>query len=84
MSFWKDARKKLKEDKPKEEVVDLQAKLSKLELSDINYIHNLMVERTYRGKELEQATTTYLKIKFIKQSLEYQGEQNEQKETENS
>ena len=70
MSFWKDAKKKLQEEKPKEEVVDLQAKLSKLELSDINYIHDLMIERTYRGRELEQATTTYLKVKFIKTMLE--------------
>ena len=70
MSFWKDAKKKLQEEKPKEEVVDLQAKLSKLESSDINYIHDLMIERTYRGRELEQATTTYLKVKFIKTMLE--------------
>ena len=43
---------------------------------------DLMKERTYRGRELEQATTTYLKIKFIKAALE-QGEVNEQ-EVENS
>ena len=82
MSFWKDAKKKLQEEKPKEEVVDLQAKLSKLELSDINYIHDLMIERTYRGRELEQATTTYLKVKFIKTMLE--GGINVEKETEDS
>ena len=83
MGFWEKAKGTVVT-KNKEEVIDLQAKLSKLELSDIDYIYNLMAERTYRGKELEQATTTYLKIKFIKQSLEYQGEQNEQKETKNS
>jgi|TARA_R100000353_G_scaffold79880_2_gene60215 hypothetical protein len=82
MSFWKDAKKKLQEEKPKEEVVDLQAKLSKLELSDINYIHDLMIERTYRGRELEQATTTYLKVKFIKTMLE--GGINVEEETEDS
>ena len=82
MSFWKDAKEKLKEKQPKEEVVDLQAKLSKLELSDINYIHNLMTERTYRGRELEQATTTYLKVKFIKAMLE--GGNNVKEETEDS
>ena len=82
MSFWKDAKKKLQEEKPKEEVVDLQAKLSKLELSDINYIYNLMTERTYRGREIEQATTTYLKVKFIKAMLE--GGNNEQSETKDS
>ena len=82
MSFWKDAKKKLQEEKPKEEVVDLQAKLSKLELSDINYIHDLMIERTYRGRELEQATTTYLKVKFIKTMLE--GGINVEEETKDS
>ena len=82
MSFWKDAKKKLQEEKPKEEVVDLQAKLSKLELSDINYIHDLMIERTYRGRELEQATTTYLKVKFIKTMLE--GGIDVEEETEDS
>ena len=82
MGFWEKAKGTVVTER--KEVIDLQAKLSKLELSDIDYIYNLMAERTYRGKELEQATTTYLKIKFIKQSLEYQGEQNEQKETKNS
>ena len=82
MSFWDKAKLKL-ESKPKEEVVDLQQKLSKLELSDINYISDLMKERTYRGRELEQATTTYLKIKFIKATLE-QGESNEQEKVKDS
>jgi len=81
MGFWEKAKGAVVTEK-KEEVVDLQAKLSKLELSDINYINDLMIERTYRGRELEQATTTYLKIKFIKTMLE-QGEQSEE-ETENS
>ena len=69
MGFWEKAKGTVVTEK-KEEVVDLQAKLSKLELSDINYIHDLMIERTYRGRELEQATTTYLKVKFIKTLLE--------------
>tara|TARA_A100000171_G_scaffold46418_1_gene51241 strand:+ start:105 stop:350 length:246 start_codon:yes stop_codon:yes gene_type:complete len=81
MGFWEKAKGAVVTEK-KEEVVDLQAKLSKLELSDINYINDLMIERTYRGRELEQATTTYLKIKFIKTMLE-QGEQSEE-ETENN
>ena len=69
MGFWEKAKGTVVTEK-KEEVVDLQAKLSKLELVDINYIHDLMIERTYRGRELEQATTTYLKVKFIKTMLE--------------
>ena len=36
--FWSKAKKVMKKPEPKEEVIDLQAKLSKLELSDINYI----------------------------------------------
>lgn len=67
--FWEKAKKVMKKPKPQEEVIDLQAKLSKLDLSDINYIYDLMTERTYRGREIEQATTTYLKVKFIKQML---------------
>ena len=78
MSFWDKAKSKMKPSEVEEEVIDLQAKLSKLDLTDINYLHDLMINGNYRGRELEQATTTYLKIKFIKQSLE-QGENNEQK-----
>ena len=77
--FWSKAKKVMKKPKPKEEVIDLQAKLSKLELSDINYIFDLMTERTYRGREIEQATTTYLKVKFIKTMLESQEVQDESK-----
>ena len=81
MGFW-DKAKEVVKNEPQEEVVDLQAKLSKLELVDINYIHDLMIERTYRGRELEQATTTYLKIKFIKTMLE--GGIDVKEETDNS
>lgn len=84
MGFWDEAKNKTsKIVEPKEEVIDLQQKLSKLELSDINYIFELMTERTYRGREIEQATTTYLKIKFIKAMLE-QGEGNGEIEVKNS
>jgi len=81
MGFWESAKGKIAE--PKEEVINLQQKLSKLELSDISYIFELMQERTYRGREIEQATTTYLKIKFIKAMLE-QGKTDEQIEVKNS
>jgi len=70
MGFWESAKDKIIQPQAKEEVVDLQQKLSKLELSDISYIFELMQERTYRGREIEQATTTYLKVKFIKAMLE--------------
>ena len=84
MGFWDEAKNKAtKIVEPKEEVIDLQQKLSKLELSDINYIFELMTERTYRGREIEQATTTYLKIKFIKAMLE-QGDSNGKEEVKNS
>ena len=81
MGFWEDTKGKILP--PKEEVVDLQQKLSKLELPDINYIFELMTERTYRGREIEQATTTYLKVKFIKAMLE-QGDSNGKEEIKNS
>jgi len=77
MSFWDKAKSKMIPSEVEEEVVDLQDKLSKLDLTDINYLHDLMINGNYRGRELEQATTTYLKIKFIKATLE-QGEKNEQ------
>ena len=84
MGFWDEAKSKVsKPVKPKEEVINLQQKLSKLELSDVNYIFELMTERTYRGRETEQATTTYLKIKFIKAMLE-QGEGNGEIKIKNS
>jgi len=82
MSFWDKAKSKMIPSEVEEEVVDLQDKLSKLDLTDINYLHDLMINGNYRGRELEQATTTYLKIKFIKATLE-QGEKNEQ-EVKNS
>jgi len=84
MTFWEKAKGKLKPKEVEEEVIDLQQRLSKLDLTDINYLNDLMINGNYRGRELEQATTTYLKIKFIKQSLEYQGEQNDKKEVKDS
>tara|TARA_R100001463_G_scaffold126770_4_gene184615 strand:- start:1131 stop:1382 length:252 start_codon:yes stop_codon:yes gene_type:complete len=83
MSFWDDAKSKLKPAKANEEVVDLQQKLSKLELSDIGYIYDMMLNGNYRGREIEQATTTFLKVKFIKAMLE-QGDSNGQEEVKNS
>jgi len=83
MSFWDDAKSKLKPAKANEEVVDLQQKLSKLELSDISYIYDMMLNGNYRGREIEQATTTFLKVKFIKAMLE-QGDSNGQEEVKNS
>ena len=79
-NFWERAKEKIKPE-VEEEVIDLQQKLSKLDLTDVNYIYNMMINGNYRGRELEQATTTYLKIKFIKTNLEANSEQ---KETENS
>ena len=82
MGFWEKAKGAVVTEN-KEEVIDLQQKLSKLELPDIQYIFDLMRERTYRGRELEQATTTYLKVKFIKAFLE-QGEKNGKTEVKDS
>jgi len=83
MTFWDKAKGKLKPKEVEEEVIDLQERLSKLDLTDINYLNDLMINGNYRGRELEQATTTYLKIKFIKAMLE-QEDSNGKEETENS
>jgi|TARA_R100000479_G_scaffold19841_1_gene7487 hypothetical protein len=77
-NFWERAKEKIKPE-VEEEVIDLQQKLSKLDLTDVNYIYNMMINGNYRGRELEQATTTYLKIKFIKANLEANSEQEETK-----
>ena len=80
MSFWSGV-KRSQPSKKTEEVVDLQDKLSKLDLSDIDYIYKMMINGNFRGRELEQATTTYLKIKFIKANLEANNEQKEVKDS---
>ena len=51
--------------------------------NDINYIYDMMLNGNYRGREIEQATTTYLKVKFIKAMLE-QGDSNGKEEVESS
>lgn len=80
MSFWSSVKRNQPSEKT-EEVIDLQDKLSKLDLSDIDYLYKMMINGNFRGRELEQATTTYLKIKYIKANLEAN---NEQTETEDS
>ena len=80
MSFWSSVKRNQPSEKT-EEVIDLQDKLSKLDLSDIDYLYKMMINGNFRGRELEQATTTYLKIKYIKANLEAN---NEQAETEDS
>ena len=82
MSFWDKAEKLIKPKEEKEEVVNLQEKLSKLDLEDISYIYDMMINGNYRGRELEKATTTYLKVKFIKAALE--SEVKGEKETKNN
>ena len=82
MSFWDKAEKLIKPKEEKEEVVNLQEKLSKLDLEDISYIYDMMINGNYRGRELEKATTNYLKVKFIKAALE--SEVKVEKETKNN
>ncbi len=43
----------------------------------------MMLNGNYRGREIEQATTTFLKVKFIKAMLE-QGEGSGEIEIKNS
>ena len=80
MSFWSGVKRSKPSEKT-EEVIDLQDKLSKLDLSDIDYLYKMMINGNFRGRELEQATTTYLKIKFIKANLEANNEEKEVKDS---
>ena len=64
------AGEKSLEGEKEEVVIDLQKKLSKLEFSDVDFIYNLLLEKQYRGSEIERATTVLLKIRFIRNQLQ--------------
>ena len=70
MGFWGKAGEKSLEGEKEEVVFDLQKKLSKLEFSDVDFIYNLLLEKQYRGSEIERATTVLLKIRFIRNQLQ--------------
>ena len=61
-TFWDKA-------KQQEVVINLADKLSKLELKDIEFIYNLIMESEFKGGDLETATAVLLKVKFIRSGL---------------
>ena len=61
-TFWDKA-------KQQEDVINLADKLSKLELKDIEFIYNLIMESEFKGGDLETATAVLLKVKFIRSGL---------------
>ena len=61
-TFWDKAKKE-------EVVINLADKLSKLELKDIDFIYNLIMDSQFKGGDLETATAVLLKIKFIRSGL---------------
>ena len=61
-TFWDKA-------KQQEVVINLADKLSKLELKDIEFIYNLIMDSEFKGGDLETATAVLLKVKFIRSGL---------------
>lgn len=69
MGFWGKVGDVPAESNKNEIVIDLQKQLSKLEYADIDYLYTLLLEKQYRGREIERATTVLLKIRFIRNQL---------------
>lgn len=69
MGFWGKVGDVPAKSNKNEIVIDLQKQLSKLEYADIDYLYTLLLEKQYRGREIERATTVLLKIRFIRNQL---------------
>lgn len=70
MGFWKGIELDKKVDQPKNEVViDLQKQLSRLTYSDVEYLYRTLLDKQFRGREIEEATALLLKLRFIKNQL---------------
>jgi|TARA_R110000751_G_C13740099_1_gene477356 hypothetical protein len=78
MTFWQDVEAKLKIDRNKpdienEIVIDLQKQLSRLTYSDVEYLYTTLLDKQFRGREIEEATALLLKLRFIKNQLKEEG-----------
>ena len=78
MTFWQDVEAKLKIDRNKpdienEIVIDLQKQLSRLTYSDVEYLYQTLLDKQFRGREIEEATALLLKLRFIKNQLKEEG-----------
>ena len=70
MGFWEDAKLKKKvEPIDNEVVIDLQKQLSRLTFSDVEYLYPTLLEKQFRGREIEEATALLLKLRFIKNQI---------------
>ena len=73
MATWKEigtAQKMKTTMKVEEEVsINLAEKLLKLDLEDIEFIYHLIINSDFKGDEIEKATATLLKVRFIKANL---------------
>jgi len=80
MATWKDVSSsdKMKATmKVEEEVtVNLAEKLLKLDLEDIKFIYNLVINSDFKGDEIEKATATLLKVRFIMANLQEEAKVN--------
>jgi|TARA_R110000824_G_scaffold21134_2_gene79054 hypothetical protein len=70
MGFWEGYKEEKKvEPEDNEIVIDLQKQLSRLAYSDIEYLYQTLLDKQFRGREIEQATALLLKLRFIKNQL---------------
>jgi len=72
MGFWGDAKSKTEVEpveKVDEVVIDLQKQLSRLTFNDVEYLYKTLLDKQFRGREIEEATTLLLKLRFIKSQL---------------
>ena len=72
MGFWEGAKQKTAVEpveKVDEVVIDLQKQLSRLTFNDVEYLYKTLLDKQFRGREIEEATTLLLKLRFIKSQL---------------
>tara|TARA_R110002051_G_scaffold79135_2_gene142834 strand:+ start:604 stop:849 length:246 start_codon:yes stop_codon:yes gene_type:complete len=70
MGFWEGAKLNKKvESIDNEVVIDLQKQLSRLTFSDVEYLYKTLLEKQFRGREIEEATALLLKLRFIKNQI---------------
>jgi len=74
MVTWKDVsssdRMKATMKVEEEVTINLAEKLLKLDLDDIKFIYNLVINNSFKGDEIEKATATLLKVRFIMANLQ--------------
>ena len=70
MGFWEGAKlNKEVKSTDNEVVIDLQKQLSRLTFSDVEYLYKTLLEKQFRGREIEEATALLLKLRFIKNQI---------------